>query len=47
MAILVQKDIETNANYILTRMVNLFLLKIIGVFKKNLIDRASGITEIK
>ena len=29
------------------RMVNLFLLQILEIFKKNLIDGASGITKIK
>ena len=34
------------ADFILMLMVNLFLLNILEVLKKNLIDGASGITEI-
>ena len=43
MAILARKDIERKADYILIRMVNLFLLKVLESFSNILIDGASRI----
>ena len=47
MVILARKDIYTKADYFLMRIVNLFLLKVLEISLKILIDGTSGITRIK